>query len=77
MRPALTEVDLEVIHFHRTIVPGNWKDWQSTNMDPYHEFMHAVVRQTLATALEEEPDLVVASAVAVSSAQPPQTADRR
>lgn len=46
MKPALTQVDLEVIHFHRTVVPGNWKDWQATNMDPYHEFMHAVVRQT-------------------------------
>ena len=45
MAPALSE-DLEVFHYHRTIVEGNWKDWQSTNMDPYHEFMHAVVRQT-------------------------------
>jgi len=46
MRPALTEVELEVFHFHRTIVPGNWKDWQATNMDPYHEFMHSRLRQT-------------------------------
>lgn len=46
MKPALTEVELEVFHFHRTVVPGNWKDWQATNMDPYHEFMHSRLRQT-------------------------------
>ena len=46
MKPALTEVELEVFHFHRTILPGNWKDWQATNMDPYHEFMHSRLRQT-------------------------------
>ena len=45
MEQALA-VNLEVIHFNRTIVKGNWKDWQATNMEPYHEFMHAVVRQT-------------------------------
>ena len=46
MKPPLTEVELEVFHFHRTVVPGNWKDWQATNMDPYHEFMHSRLRQT-------------------------------
>jgi methanesulfonate monooxygenase large subunit len=46
MKLALTEVELEVFHFHRTIVPGNWKDWQATNMDPYHELMHSRLRQT-------------------------------
>ncbi len=45
MAQALS-VGLEMIHFHRTIVKGNWKDWQATNMEPYHEVMHAVVRQT-------------------------------
>ena len=46
MKPALSDVELEVFHFHRTVVPGNWKDWQATNMDPYHEFMHSRLRQT-------------------------------
>ena len=45
LEAALSE-DLEVFHYSRSIINGNWKDWQSTNMDPYHELMHARVRQT-------------------------------
>ena len=45
MTGALSQ-DLEVFHFNRTLLDGNWKDWQATNMEPYHEYMHSVVRRT-------------------------------
>lgn len=38
--------ELEVFHFHRATVEANWKAWQETVLDIYHEFMHVVLRQT-------------------------------
>ena len=43
---AALDRDLEVFHYSRGVLKGNWKDWQSSNMDPYHEFMHARLRRT-------------------------------
>lgn len=37
---------LEVFHLHRVQVNGNWKQWQETNMELYHEWGHVVNRTT-------------------------------
>ena len=42
--------DLEVFHYHRAIVDANWKAWQETNLDLYHELMHVTLRQTQVAA---------------------------
>lgn len=39
-------VPLEVFHFHRVVMSANWKQWQETNMELYHEWGHTVNRQT-------------------------------
>lgn len=44
------EVEYEVFHFHRATVDANWKAWQETVVDLYHEFMHVVLRNTQMTA---------------------------
>lgn len=41
-----TAVAYEVFHFHRAVVNANWKAWQETILDLYHEFMHVVLRRT-------------------------------
>ena len=38
--------DLEVFHFHRAVVPSNWKLWVDTDREIYHEFLHVVNRTT-------------------------------
>jgi len=43
-------VDYEVFHFHAATVDANWKAWQETIVDLYHEFMHVVLRTTQMTA---------------------------
>ena len=43
-------VEYEVFHFHRATVKANWKAWQETIVDLYHEFMHVVLRTTQMTA---------------------------
>ncbi len=43
-------VEYEVFHFHRGTVNANWKAWQETIVDLYHEFMHIVLRTTQMTA---------------------------
>jgi len=40
------EFSYEVFHFHQAIVEANWKAWQETILDLYHEFMHVVLRRT-------------------------------
>ena len=39
-------VPLEVFHFHRVVMSANWKQWQETNMELYHEWGHTVNRET-------------------------------
>ena len=43
-------VEYEVFHFHRATIDANWKAWQETIVDLYHEFMHVVLRTTQMTA---------------------------
>lgn len=38
--------DLEVFHFHEQILNTDWKHWQETNMELYHEFLHVLNRKT-------------------------------
>ena len=42
--------DLEVFHYHSAVLDANWKAWQETNLDIYHEFMHVLLRRTQLTA---------------------------
>ncbi|MSO65488.1 MAG: aromatic ring-hydroxylating dioxygenase subunit alpha [Alphaproteobacteria bacterium] len=43
-------VPLEVFHYSRAVLDANWKGWQETNLDVYHEFMHVLLRRTQMTA---------------------------
>ena len=36
---------LEVFHYHKFQLKGNWKLWHETNMELYHEFLHYVNRR--------------------------------
>ena len=38
--------ELEVFDFYEQVLSTNWKNWQETNMDLYHEFMHLINRRT-------------------------------
>lgn len=42
---VLGSVELEVFHYHKFPVRGNWKLWHETNMELYHEFLHFVNRR--------------------------------
>lgn len=42
--------EYEVFHFHAATIDANWKAWQETIVDLYHEFMHVVLRTTQMTA---------------------------
>ena len=37
---------LEVFHYHRVVLPTNWKLWVATNIDVYHTFLHVINRRT-------------------------------
>jgi methanesulfonate monooxygenase large subunit len=37
---------LEVFHYHSVKMTANWKQWQETNMELYHEWGHTVNRTT-------------------------------
>ena len=45
---------LEVFHYNKVLIHSNWKAWQETNMDIYHEFMHVVLRKTQVNAMPME-----------------------
>jgi methanesulfonate monooxygenase large subunit len=47
---ALGTRPLEVFHYSRAVIDSNWKAWQETNLDVYHEFMHVLLRRTQMTA---------------------------
>ena len=42
----LGTVELEVFDYFEQVLHTNWKNWQETNMDLYHEYMHAINRRT-------------------------------
>jgi len=48
--PMTAGKGLEVFHYNRAIIQSNWKAWQETNLDVYHEFMHVLLRRTQMTA---------------------------
>ncbi len=41
---------MEVFHLHRVNMNANWKQWQETNMELYHEWGHVVNRTTSVAA---------------------------
>lgn len=41
---------LEVFDFYEQVLDTNWKNWQETNIDLYHEFMHFANRKTALAA---------------------------
>ncbi len=45
-KEILGSKELEVFDFYEQVLDTNWKNWQETNMDLYHEFMHFANRQT-------------------------------
>jgi methanesulfonate monooxygenase large subunit len=49
---VLTKNDLDLITFHRSTVASNWKHYQETNLDLYHEQMHVSSRRTSMTSPE-------------------------
>lgn len=42
----LGAVDLEVFDYYEHLLNANWKSWQETNIDLYHEYLHAANRRT-------------------------------
>lgn len=46
LEEVMGSVPLETFHLHRVQVNGNWKQWQETNMELYHEWGHVVNRTT-------------------------------
>ena len=50
-RDMLGTKPLEVFHYNKVLVNSNWKAWQETNMDIYHELMHVVLRKTQMKAM--------------------------
>ena len=43
---VLPDAGLEVFHYHRAEIDANWKAYQETIVDLYHEFMHVILRDT-------------------------------
>lgn len=49
---------LEVFHYHRIVIPTNWKLWAATNVELYHVWLHSLNRATSLKAphwLERKP----------------------
>lgn len=46
LETVLSKQPLEPFHYHRCTMDSNWKLWQLTNIEPYHEFMHVINRKT-------------------------------
>lgn len=40
---------LEIFDYYEQVLETNWKNWQETNIDLYHEFMHFANRKTALT----------------------------
>lgn len=38
--------EMEVFHFHKVFIHSNWKLWQETNMELYHEYLHVANRKS-------------------------------
>lgn len=46
VRDVLTPEPFEVFHYHRIIIPTNWKLWAATNIELYHVWLHSINRAT-------------------------------
>ena len=44
--PVLNGQELEVISYNEQVLDTNWKNWQETNHELYHEYLHVVNRRT-------------------------------
>ncbi len=40
LAPSLNEEPLEVFHYHKAIIPCNYKLWHDTNCEFYHDYLH-------------------------------------
>ena len=43
---AIDTEELEIFHYHKAIIPTNYKLWHDTNSEFYHDFMHYFNRVT-------------------------------
>ena len=43
---AINAEELEVFHYHKAVIPTNYKLWHDTNSEFYHDFMHYFNRVT-------------------------------
>ncbi len=43
---VLTPQPMEVFHYHRIVIPSNWKLWAATNLELYHVWLHSLNRAT-------------------------------
>lgn len=57
---SLGSGELEVFHYNRSVLHANWKAWQETNLDLYHEWMHVLLRRTQMTAASMDSRVVKA-----------------
>ena len=46
LEPVFQNQELEILYFSEQILHTNWKNWQETNMDGYHDYLHVVNRKT-------------------------------
>ena len=51
MKEELDTEPLDVFHYHKAIIPSNYKLWHDTNSEFYHDYMHYFNR---ATSMEPE-----------------------
>jgi methanesulfonate monooxygenase large subunit len=40
LQESLDAEPLEVFHYHKSIIPGNYKLWHDTNSEFYHDYLH-------------------------------------
>ena len=40
LRPSLDAEPLEIFHYHKAIIPCNYKLWHDTNCEFYHDYLH-------------------------------------
>ena len=43
---AIDTEELEIFHYHKAVIPTNYKLWHDTNSEFYHDFMHYFNRVT-------------------------------
>ena len=46
MKTELDTEPLTIFHYHKAIIPSNYKLWHDTNSEFYHDYMHYFNRAT-------------------------------